>query len=170
MKILGVDPGWENTGWGVIENHKLHTRLPDGQVTNYKLVECGVIKLKAKSLKLKEGDRLREIYEGVGEIIRKYKPEVLAIESLFFFKNAKSVIKVAKAIGVIEVCAANNGVRVVEVTPLQVKMSLTGYGRADKDQVERMVGNMLGLEKTIEPSHAADAVAVAMAVMGYNQL
>lgn len=160
--ILGIDPGWENTGWGII-SQKSKVESPKND-DGYKLEGCGVIKLKG-------GDRLKEIYEGIDEIIKKFKPEVLAIESLFFFKNAKSVIKVAKAIGVIEVCAANNGIKVVEVTPLQVKMGLTGYGRADKDQVERMVRSLLGEEVVISPSHAADAVAVAMAVgmMGYNE-
>jgi crossover junction endodeoxyribonuclease RuvC len=138
--ILGIDPGLENTGWGVI---------------NDKLVECGIIKIKSK-------DRLKDIYDGIEALIKKYKIKEMAVESLFFAKNAKSAIKVAEAIGVVKVCGMNNGVEVFEYTPLQVKMALTGYGRAQKEQVELMVRSCLQLPKPISPSHAADAIAVAL--------
>jgi crossover junction endodeoxyribonuclease RuvC len=86
----------------------------------------------------------------------------MAMESLFFTKNAKSALKVAEAIGVVKVCGQKNKIGVEEYTPLQIKMALVGYGRAEKEQVEIMVGQCLNLEKTIRPSHASDAVAVAL--------
>jgi len=138
--ILGIDPGLENTGWGIVDD---------------KLVGCGIIKIKSK-------DRLKDIYDGVELLIKKYKIKEMAVESLFFAKNAKSAIKVAEAIGVIKVCGLNNKVKVFEYTPLQVKMALTGFGRAEKDQVELMVRSCLQLEKPISPTHAADALAVAL--------
>lgn len=139
--ILGIDPGLENTGWGVVEGETL--------------VECGMIKITGK-------DRLKDIYKGVEKLIKKYDIKEMAVERLFFAKNAKSALKVSEAIGVIKVCGLNNGIEVSEYTPLQVKMALTGYGRAEKDQVETMVRSCLGLDKPIVPSHAADAVAVAL--------
>ena len=86
----------------------------------------------------------------------------MALESLFFAKNEKSALKVAESIGVIGLCGQKNGLKVTEYTPLQVKMALVGYGRADKNQVEIMVRNELNLEETISPDHASDAVAVAL--------
>ncbi|PIZ58823.1 crossover junction endodeoxyribonuclease RuvC [Candidatus Shapirobacteria bacterium CG_4_10_14_0_2_um_filter_40_12] len=145
--ILGIDPGLENTGWAVV-NYEL-------RISNYKLLDYGVIKIKSK-------DRLKDIYNGVEKIIKKYKIKEMAVESMFFAKNAKSALKVSEAIGAIKVCGTKNGVGVTEYTPLQVKMALTGYGRAEKEQVEQMVGTYLKLQKMIQPSHAADAVAVAL--------
>lgn len=140
--ILGIDPGLENTGFALVDNNKL--------------VECGVVKVG-------KGDkRLKDIYSGLEELIKKYKPEAVAFEMLFFAKNATSAIKVAEAIGVIKIVSFNNSLEVFGYTPLQVKMALTGYGRAEKEQVESMVRACLELDKPIEPSHAADAVAVAL--------
>lgn len=139
--ILGIDPGLENTGWAVVDEEKL--------------IGYGVIEIKSK-------DRLKDIYNGVEKIIKKYKIKEMAVESMFFAKNAKSALKVSEAIGTIKVCGMKNGIKVAEYTPLQVKMALTGYGRAEKEQVEQMVGTCLGLDKVIRPSHAADAVAVAL--------
>ena len=124
-------------------------------ITNYELVGYGVIKIKSK-------DRLKDIYDGVEKIIKKYKIREMAVESMFFAKNAKSALKVAEAIGVIKVCGMKKWGRCGRIYPLQVKMALTGYGRAEKEQVEQMVGACLRLEETIKPSHAADAVAVAL--------
>ena len=143
--ILGIDPGLENTGYGIIDSGKL--------------IACGVIVTDNKS---KSVDRLGKIYHGLEEVIKKYAVTEMAIETLFFAKNAKSALKVAEAIGVIKVCGKNNGLAVAEYTPLQVKMALVGYGRAEKEQVEIMVRNELNLDGLISPSHAADAVAVAL--------
>ena len=145
--ILGIDPGVANTGWGVIEDQKL--------------VAYGVIVTKKED---GGGARLKIIADGLREVMTKYKIEVVAVETLYFAKNAKSAIKVAEAIGVIKLVVSEMGVELKEVTPLQVKMALVGYGRAEKAQVEFMVKKILEIGEDIRPSHAADAVAVAVAV------
>jgi len=147
--ILGIDPGLENTGWGVIDERE----------ESLKLIECGVILTSSKD---KSEERLEKIFEEVQKIIEKYKVEEVAVESLFFAKNAKSALKVAEAIGVIKVAAKNLKKPIFEYTPLQIKMALVGYGRAEKEQVEIMVKNCLNLTEDIRPSHAADAVATAL--------
>lgn len=149
--ILGIDPGLENTGWGVIETRK--------QKAESRMVQTGVIKTK-KSQRSQE--RLKYIYEEIKRIIKKYGVEEMAMESLYFAKNAKSALKVAEAIGVVKVAAAETGVEVFEYSPLQIKMALVGYGRAEKGQVEEMVKRSLNLKETIRPSHAADALAAAL--------
>ncbi len=151
--ILGIDPGLANTGWAVLSDEKT-------------LVECGCFKTKISN---GSALRLNQIYDEVERLIKKYKVEAMAIETLFFAKNAKSAIKVSEAIGVIKICGQKNGVEVTGFTPLQVKMALVGYGRAEKEQVEIMVRNFLGLEKNISPSHASDAVAVALTYLFTNK-
>lgn len=143
--ILGIDPGLENVGWGIVDNNIL--------------IKCGVIITKKTWSSV---DRLGKIYEEIENIIKKYKVEEMAIETLFFAKNAKSALKVAEAIGVIKICGKKNNLTVAEYTPLQVKQALVGYGRAEKEQVEIMVREALGLDDLISPSHASDAVAVAL--------
>ena len=106
--------------------------------------------------------RLEKIYNDLEEIIKKHRVEAMAIESLFFAKNAKSALKVAEAIGVVKLCGRKNKLEVVDYTPLQIKMALAGYGRAEKEQVETMVRSCLGLTEPISPSHASDAVAAAL--------
>lgn len=150
--ILGLDPGLENTGWGIVKNLQF-------SISNFQLVGCGVILTNKKDTST---DRLGKIYDDLEKVIKKYKVEQMAIESLFFAKNAKSALKVAEAIGVIKVCGQKNGLAVAEYTPLQVKMALVGFGRAEKEQVEIMVRTELGLDEPIRPSHASDAVAVAL--------
>lgn len=143
--ILGIDPGLENTGWGIIDNGRL--------------VECGVILTDKKD---KSEERLEKIFEEIQGIIKKYQVNEVVMESLFFAKNVRSAMAVAQAIGVIKVAAKNLGKPVFEYTPLQIKMALVGYGRAEKEQVETMVRSCLNLEEAITPSHASDAVAVAL--------
>ena len=145
MMILGIDPGLENTGWAVIK---------DGR-----LVGVGVI---LTSKKDSSKARLKKIYEEIQKIIKKEKVNVVSMESLFFAKNAKSALEVAEAIGVIKIAAEDLKVAVFEYTPLQIKMALVGYGRAEKEQVEVMVRQSLGIEENIKPSHASDAVAAAL--------
>lgn len=145
MMILGIDPGLENTGWAVIKNGRL--------------VGVGVI---LTSKKDSSQARLKKIYEEIQKIIKKEKVNVVSMESLFFAKNAKSALEVAEAIGVIKIAAEDLKVAVFEYTPLQIKMALVGYGRAEKEQVEVMVRQSLGIEENIKPSHASDAVAAAL--------
>ena len=144
--ILGIDPGLANTGWAVLSDEET-------------LVECGCLKTKISD---SSALRLDQIYCELEGLIKKYKVEAMSIETLFFAKNAKSAIKVAEAIGVIKVCGQRNGIEVTGFTPLQVKMALVGYGRAEKEQVEIMVRKFLNLKENISPSHASDAVAVAL--------
>jgi len=110
----------------------------------------------------KSEDRLEIIFEELQKIVKKYKVDEVAMESLFFAKNVRSAMAVAEAIGVIKVAAKNLGISVFEYTPLQIKMALVGYGRAEKEQVELMVRDCLNLKEPISPSHASDAVAAAL--------
>ncbi len=142
--ILGIDPGLQNTGWAIVNPEPL------------KLIDCGLVKI------IEGEERLWQISKQIGELIKQYQVTEMAIETLFFAKNAKSAIKVAEAIGVIKVCGFERGLDVVGYTPLEVKMALVGYGRAEKEQVEIMVRQSLNIDKSIKPSHAADAVAVAL--------
>ncbi len=159
--ILGIDPGLANTGWAILDDRSSIVDLRE-----YRLVECGCLKTKISDT---SALRLDQIYCELEGLIKKYKVEAMAIETLFFAQNAKSAIKVAEAIGVIKVCGQKNGIEVAGFTPLQVKMALVGYGRAEKEQVEIMVRNFLGLEKNISPSHASDAVAVALTYLFTNK-
>jgi len=144
--ILGVDPGLANVGWGVVKGET-------------ELVGYGQIKTK-EGLDL--GLRLVMIYDKLADLIDKYKVEAMAIEGLYFAKNVKSAMKVAKAMGVISLVGLKKGIKVVEYTPLQIKVALTGYGRADKDQIKYMVQKLTGVEELKESDHAVDAVAVAL--------
>ena len=153
MIILGIDPGTATTGYGVIENNQ-------GKV---KAVDYGCI-LTDKKLKMPE--RLDFLGEELKKIIKKHKPQAMAVEELFFFKNAKTIITVGQARGVILFMGKNigkkTGLDIYEYTPLQVKQAVVGYGRADKNQVQQMVKSILGLNEIPKPDDAADALAVAI--------
>lgn len=147
MLILGVDPGLANTGWAVLQKE------------GPKLLDYGVILTNNET---REELRVEEIYNQLLRLILKYKIGVLALEKLFFAKNITSALKVAEIIGVLKLLAALNKMELKMFTPLQVKMALVGYGRAEKEQVEKMVRAMLSLPDLIKPSHASDAVAIAL--------
>ena len=149
MKILGIDPGTGRVGWGIISHDK-------GVDT---FVDCGCFETKANS---DLPDRLVKIYEYIEKLIQTHNPDVMAVESLFFEKNAKTAIDVAAARGVTLLAGAKVRLTVFQYTPLQVKSSLTGYGKAEKNQVEFMVGKILHLKEKIKPDDAADAVAIAL--------
>ena len=149
MKILGIDPGTATTGWAVIEEMKNSPRL----------VACGCINTSKFN---SDAERLVEIGKDLGSLIRKYKPVEAAIEDLFFFKNLKTAITVAQARGVILYEIKKNRIPLSSYTPLQVKQALTGYGRAEKKQVQIMVKNILKLRCAPKPDDAADAVAIAI--------
>jgi crossover junction endodeoxyribonuclease RuvC len=149
MKILGIDPGTATVGFGVIET--------DGH--KHSLVDAGVIRTPAnQALEL----RLKTIYESVRELIKLNKPEIMSIEKLFFAKNVTTAISVSHARGVIMLAAALAEVSVVEYTPLQIKQSLTGYGRADKSQIQEMVKVFLKLKECPRQDDCADALAAAL--------
>jgi crossover junction endodeoxyribonuclease RuvC len=153
MRILGIDPGIGRTGYAVLEQRG----------KDITLLTCGCITTKPSE---KEPLRLLEIKHDLVTIINKYKPEALCIESLFFAANAKTAMSVGQARGVVVVTARELGLRIIEVTPLQVKISATGYGKADKNQVQRMIVKLLKLKKIPKPDDAADAVAIAWAGIG----
>ena len=158
MVILGIDPGIAIVGYGVIE-----------YVGNkFNVIDYGAITTKAG---MKVEDRLGEIYNLLNDIINKYKPEFMAIEELFYNKNAKTVISVAEARGVTLLSAARKKIPIFEYTPLQVKQAVVGYGRAEKKQVQQMTKILLNLEKVPKPDDTADALAIAIChAHSYNAL
>ena len=149
MRILGIDPGFAIVGFGVI----------DYENTKYKTVDFGKITTNAKT---KFPDRLKNVYDGVIQVIETYSPDVLAIEELFFNTNSTTAINVAQARGVIVLAAKQAGIKVYEYTPLQIKQAVAGYGRADKNQVQQMVKMFLNLKEVPKPDDTADALAVAI--------
>jgi len=149
MRILGIDPGTATTGWAVVEEKK-------GEP---KLIACGCI----NTSKLKsDAERLVEIGKDIATIAKKYKPQEVAVEDIFFFKNLKTAITVAQARGVILYEIKKSKALLFSYTPLQVKQALTGYGRADKRQIQIMAKNILKLRRLPKPDDAADAVAIAI--------
>lgn len=149
MIILGIDPGTATTGYGVIENK-------GGKLI---ILDFGCICTDAK---LDMPERLDLIAKKLKKIIKKHNPRIMAVEELFFFKNNKTIITVGQARGVILFIGKNQGLKVCEYTPLQVKQAVVGYGRADKNQIQQMVKAILNLKSTPKPDDAADALAVAI--------
>jgi crossover junction endodeoxyribonuclease RuvC len=149
MRVLGIDPGTAIVGYGIVDYNK----------NIYKNIKYGCI-YTDKTLDLET--RLFNIYEELDLLIKEYKPDAIAIEELFFFKNAKTVISVGQARGVIVVVSMKNKLKPVGYTPLQVKMGVTGYGKAEKKQIQEMVQKILKLEKIPEPDDAADGLAIAI--------
>lgn len=149
MIILGIDPGIAIVGYGIIEY----------KGSRFKTLAHGAITTKAGQPTEK---RLKIIYDKLNELIRMYNPDEMAIEELFFNTNQKTAISVAEARGVLLLCAELNGKNIYEYTPLQVKQSVVGYGRAEKNQVITMVKMILGLESAPNLDDTADALAVAI--------
>ena len=157
MRILGIDPGLATVGWGVID-------VINGKP---KPVAYGVI-LTPKENKLPE--RLQIIEEDLKSLIDKFKPDEIAIEELFFNDNVKTAINVAHARGVILITCIKECGKLFEYTPLQIKQALTGYGRAEKRQIQEMTKTFLNLPKIPKPDDAADALAVALTHSQTNRL
>ena len=156
MVILGIDPGTATTGYGVIRRTK-NQKL---KIKNY--LECLDYGAIQTSPSLEPAERLKMLYDRLANIIQKYRPELLAVESLYFFKNLKTALPVSQAKGVILLAAAKKNIKVRELTPLQVKMGIAGYGRAEKKQIQRIVQHLLSLKEMPKPDDAADALAVAI--------
>ncbi|MBO9540942.1 crossover junction endodeoxyribonuclease RuvC [bacterium] len=150
MRVLGIDPGTATVGYGVVD-------MDD----DYRcaLVACGVV---TTSSKLPMPERLRIIYDDVSELIATYRPGVVVVEKLFAFRNVTTVISVAEARGVILLASQQAGCRIAEYTPMEVKLTITGYGRAQKPEIQEMVRDMLGLQSIPRPDDAADALAFAL--------
>ena len=158
MKILGIDPGLGICGFGLIETNSR---------TGAKALDYGAV---TTTVDAPLPARLLELYDSLAEVFDQTKPEVVAVEKLFFAKNITTGIAVAEARGVILLVAEQKGLPVYEYTPNEIKKSMTGYGAATKTQIEEMVRIHLGLEKKPKPDDAADALAVAITCSFlYNQ-
>ncbi len=149
MIILGIDPGYAIVGIGVLEY----------KGNKFRPLEYNAILTKAHT---PTSERLKIIYDEINMYLDKYKPDAVAIEELFFNNNAKTAIAVAQARGVLVVSATNKAIPIYEYTPLQIKQAVTGYGRADKNQIQQMVKMLLNLNAIPKPDDAADALAVAI--------
>lgn len=149
MKILGIDPGYAIVGYGVV----------DYIGNKFRAIDYNKITTEAKT---PLPDRLKIIYNELNEVIEKHKPDVIAVEELFFNNNAKTAISVGQGRGVVLLCAALTELPLFEYTPLQIKQAVVGYGRAEKAQVQQMVKILLNLEKIPKPDDVADALAVAI--------
>jgi crossover junction endodeoxyribonuclease RuvC len=147
--ILGVDPGLATTGFGVINNDK---NKPSLIAYGCILTKCGI----------PHAERLKHISEELKKIIKKYQPNAIAVEQLFFYNNAKTAFAVGEARGVIILTACQNRLPIFEYTPLQVKQAVSAYGKADKLQVQKMVKLLLNLKEIPKPDDAADALAIAI--------
>jgi crossover junction endodeoxyribonuclease RuvC len=149
MRILGIDPGTGILGFGVIEADKNKAQLVDG----------GVIRTPAKE---DDAVRLQTIFEEITDIITQTKPQVMSVEKLFFAQNVTTAMTVAQARGVVLLAGKQAGLEIFEYTPLQIKQALTGYGRAEKKQIQEMVRVVLGLKEVPKPDDCADALAAAI--------
>ncbi len=149
MRILGIDCGSERTGYGVIES--------DGR--RHTMVDAGAIRAPASK---PFAERLQLIHRGVVEALTRHRPEMCAVEAVFHAVNAQSALKLAHVRGVVLLAAADAGLLVGEYSPLEVKGSVVGYGRATKQQVQMMTASLLGLREVVRPHDAADALAVAI--------
>ena len=149
MVILGIDPGTATTGYGIIETTPKLTWVTHGTIETQK--------------GLPAQERLLLLDQEIQRLFTTYKPGLLCIERLYFFKNVKTALPVSEAKGIVLLCAAKHKVPVKELTPLQAKMAVTGYGRAQKIQVQRMVQEILGLKDLPKPDDAADGLALGIA-------
>lgn len=149
FKVLGIDPGTATTGWAVLEEK-------NGSVS---ALAYGHISTSPQN---DTAHRLKEVADDLRVIIRKYRPEEAAVEDIFFFKNEKTAVKVSQSRGAILLTLEQESVRISSYTPLQVKQALTGYGRAEKKQIQLMVKNILKLKSIPKPDDTADAIAIAL--------
>ncbi len=148
MTCLGIDPGLASTGWGVIRFH-------DRQIP---LVEYGII---ATDSDCSAGERLLSIHQQVRDLVDRFQPDICGIETLFFSKNITSALPVAQARGVVLMTLQMSGIPLAELAPNQIKKTVVGIAKAQKEQVSEMIRIILGLREIPRPSHAADALAIA---------
>ena len=149
MLVLGIDPGSETTGWGVVE----------GDARRCKLVGYGTVKASAR---LRFATRLLKISDGVEAVIRRYNPDACAVEQAFYAINVQTAIKLGQVRGVILLAAERAGIEIAEYAPRLVKQTVVGYGAAEKQQVQEMVRVLLGMKEVPQPHDAADALAIAV--------
>lgn len=149
MIVLGIDPGTARTGYGIVSR----------EGSSLRMVDFGCLEtIDDRPL----GARLLLIHDGISDLIETWRPEAVGVERLFFNRNVQTAIAVAQARGVVLYAAAQHGLPVVELGPHEVKLAVTGYGRATKDQVQRMVQLLLSMTELPRPDDAADALAVAV--------
>ncbi len=148
MKVLGIDPGSGIIGFGVIEKK-----------SNPKMIDAGVIRT---TIGDNAASRLKELYDSMTELCTELKPDVASVETLFFAQNVTTAMAVSQARGVILLALENAKIPIYEYTPLQIKMAMTGYGRATKAQIQEMVRVQLGLKNKPKPDDCADALAAAL--------
>ena len=149
MKVLGIDPGSETLGWGIVEGENL----------KYKLVDFGTVK---SSPREKFSKRLLKVYQGVSAVIEKFQPDVLSIEEAFYAVNVNVAMKLGQVRGAVIVLGELSGLEIAEYSPRLVKQTVVGYGNAEKHQVQEMVRLLLRLQKAPEPHDASDALAIAI--------
>ncbi|HVV66917.1 MAG TPA: crossover junction endodeoxyribonuclease RuvC [Candidatus Saccharimonadales bacterium] len=149
MRILGIDPGTGILGFGVIDSEKGKTQM----------IDAGVIRTPVKE---DDAVRLQTIFEEITDIIADTKPEIMAIEKLYFAQNVTTAMTVSQARGVVLLAGQQAGLKIYEYTPLQIKQALTGYGRAEKKQIQEMVRVILKLKDIPKPDDCADALAAAI--------
>lgn len=155
MIVLGVDPGTQVTGYGVVR------AVQPGAMT---LIECGVIRTQARD---PLPSRLQEIYEGISGVLERHRPDVLSIEDVFYARNVRTTVTLGHARGVILLAGQQRGLRIHELAPAAIKKAVVGAGAATKDQVQFMITRLLRLKSVPKPSDAADGVAAAVAfIMG----
>jgi crossover junction endodeoxyribonuclease RuvC len=148
--VLGVDPGTQVTGYGVVRGDN---------ASSMALIECGVIRTQARN---PLPSRLREIHDGVSELLTRHRPDVLSIEDVFYSRNVRTTVTLGHARGVILLAAEQHGLRVHEITPAELKKAVVGSGSATKEQVQFMVTRLLRLKSAPKPADAADGVAAAL--------
>ncbi len=149
MRVLGIDPGSETTGWGVVE----------GDARRYRLVDFGTVKARPRE---RFAARLLKISVGVESIIEKFRPDVCAVEESFFAVNAQTALKLGHVRGVVLLAAERTGIEIAEYAPRLIKQTVVGYGAAEKQQVQEMMRVLLKLKEPPAPFDASDALAVAV--------
>lgn len=157
--ILGIDPGSTRIGYGLISFNDRNKTFFNNEHEHISVLGYGYIDI--KDLKSK-GERLIQLQKDLNELLDKYKPDCIAIESLYFFKNAKTFTPVVESKGVILLTLASAGISVFEYTPLQIKQTITGYGKANKSLIEKLLRTSLSINSHIKPDDASDALAVAI--------
>lgn len=162
MLVLGIDPGTAVTGYGLIRDERGGKRSHTGSPVAMQLVECGVIRTRPRD---PLPARLREIHQGVAELIARHKPDHLAVEDVFYARNVRTTLALGQARGVVLLAGETAGLAIHEFPPAEVKKAIVGSGNATKEQVQFMLARLLRLRAAPEPADASDGVAAAVTFM-----
>jgi crossover junction endodeoxyribonuclease RuvC len=161
--FLGIDPGYADLGFGIIEANQTSATTPTGK-------KCLVYGSIQTTKGLSSSARLAQIYQELIDIIKRYQPELAAVEKLYFAKNIKTALPVAEARGVILLCLEQFNIPFIEFDPVQIKLAICGYGRASKPEMQKMIKLLLGLQQAPKPDDAADALALALTLSSWRGL